>query len=322
MSKLTRDFHPAHAAQTGSVAQIALAYLADIARRQYATGTITNRHHHLILFADFLAERGVIAAAQVTRPMIERYQRSLFHARKPNGDAYTVGYQIQCVKSIEMVFKWAIRKNLIPANPATDLDYPKRHQALPDVLAVDEIEKVLAYPDTETPLGLRDRAIFELLYSTGMRRMECCNLTWDDIDAHKGVVRILKGKGRKDRYAPLGSRAAIWLREYRLVAHPRLCRDAAVKTIFLSHRGGPLTKRDLSKICLDALRGSGVRQQGGCHIFRHTFATALLAGGCDVRLVQEMLGHAKLNTTALYTHVTIGHLKQAHDAFHPAEKPF
>ena len=318
----TRDFHPAQRDQAGSFAQLALRYLADITRRQYSEMTLRNRKHHLILFADFLAERGVVAAASVTRSMVERYQRQLFHARKPNGDAYTVGYQIQCVKSVEMFFRWAVRKHMLPANPATDLEYPKRHQALPDVLSVDEVEKVLAYPDTATPLGVRDRALFEILYSTGMRRMELCNLTFDDVDAEKGVVRIIKGKGRKDRYAPLGSRAAYWLRQYRLNARPRLCRDATQKTIFLSNRGGPLTKRDCSKICLDALRGSRVRQKGGCHIFRHTFATALLAGGCDVRLVQEMLGHAKLDTTALYTHVTIGHLKKAHDAFHPAEKPF
>jgi len=314
-----RDFDPAQAARPGSLAHLCLAYLADLARRNFSRETVAVRRRYLRFFVDYLAERGVHDAAQVTRPMVERYQRHWFHARKEDGTPYTVRYQIQCVKPVQMLFRWAVKRHHLPANPAADLDYPRPIQTLPDVLSLDDAEAILAQPDTAQPLGLRDRAILEMLYSTGMRRMEICNLRLDDLDSKAGLVRIRQGKGHKDRIVPVGGRALHWCGRYAAETRPQLSRDAADLTVFLSRNGAPLGRGDVSVLTRRYVQQSGVRRSGSCHLFRHTMATLLLQNGCDVRVIQEMLGHAKLDTTALYTHVGVSHLKKAHSAFHPAE---
>ena len=314
-----RDFDADEIARPGSLQGLMARYLADLERRNYSAETTAIRRLQLLQFADWLAERGVTDAAAVTRPMAERYQRWLFAYRDGNGRPLTVGYQIQRVKPLQMLFRWAVKKHRLPANPASDLDYPRPIKRLPDVLTMEEAEKVLAVPDTGTPLGLRDRAILELLYSTGMRRMECCNLRRDDVDHRHGLVRINQGKGKKDRIVPVGARALDWLARYETRARPFLGPASPDEPrLFLARSGRPLGRGALTVIARNHLRAAGIEKAGSCHIFRHTMATAMHAGGCDVRVIQELLGHAKLDTTALYTHVGVAHLKAAHAAFHPA----
>jgi integrase/recombinase XerD len=312
------DFDPIDARRPGSLVQLCVAYLDACALRGFTPDTIINRRRHLRVFAEWLAERVVHDAAQITRAMIERYQRYLFNARQANGRPYTINYQIQRVKPIQLLFRWAVKRHRLPANPASDLDFPRPIRRLPDVLTIDEAEAILSQPDTATALGLRDRAMLEVLYSTGMRRFEMCRLRLDDIDEAAGLIRINQGKGRKDRIVPIGPRALQWLARYRDQVRPTLNPGLDEMTVFLSHRGRPITRDMVSALARQAIEGSGVRKKGSCHIFRHTMATLLLQNGCDVRVIQEMLGHAKLDTTALYTHVGVQHLKQAHSAFHPA----
>jgi len=175
---------------------------------------------------------------------------------------------------------------------------------------------VLAVPDTAT--GLRDRALLETFYATGIRRMELANLAITDLDLAGGIARIVQGKGRKDRLVPLGDRAADWIRRYLADGRPALRPAPETAQLFLHDGGGPLTRASLTIRVRKLLRAAGIAKPGSCHLFRHTVATHLLEAGCDVRLIQELLGHAKLDTTSIYTHVAIAQLQAAHAAFHPA----
>ncbi len=313
-----RDFDPAQATQAGSLVGLMQHYLTDLERRNYSADTLTVRRRQLRAFADWCAERGVTGAAQVTRAMVERYQRWLFAQRQDDGRPLSVGYQIQRVKPIQMLYRWAVRRHLVGANPAADLDYPRPIRQLPPVLSPEEAERVLAQPDPSTPVGLRDRALLEVLYSTGIRRMECARLRQDDLDHRRGLLRVVQGKGKKDRLVPIGARALDWVARYDAQARPLWHPDPTDRTLFLSPRGAPLARDALTALVRGYVSAAGLNVTGSCHLFRHSMATALHRAGCDVRVLQEMLGHAKLDTTALYTHVGVAHLKAAHAAYHPA----
>jgi integrase/recombinase XerD len=188
------------------------------------------------------------------------------------------------------------------------------------VLTADEVERVLATIDITHPVGLRDRAIFEVLFSSAVRRAEAVRLKIFDLDAERGTVTVRGGKGRKDRVVPIGERAIAWLMKYaeqaRVLWAPATDDDG---TLFLSDRGTPLAPDTLTKIGRRRIEESGLYQKAdACHVFRHSAATAMLRGGADIRHLAEFLGHAQLTTTQIYTQVTVDDLKQVHTATHPA----
>ncbi len=182
------------------------------------------------------------------------------------------------------------------------------------------MEIVLAVPDVGRPGGLRTRAVLELLYSTGLRREELINLALDDLDRGRGVLTVREGKGRRDRVVPIGSRALAWVDRYIREARPAVGCGADRQILFLSGRGRRLRGNRLSEVVARVLAKAGFAGRGSCHFLRHTMATLLLENGADVRVIQELLGHEHLGTTALYTHVAVGHLKRIHAATHPAER--
>jgi integrase/recombinase XerD len=250
--------------------------------------------------------------------MIERYQRWLFAYRKEDGSPLTIRTQTERVNLVQLFFAWATRQRLIKANPATELDFPRPIKTLPPTLNHDEMAAILAVPDVDTATGLRDRSIIETFYATGMRRMELVNLCLEDLDLSGNLARIVRGKGQKDRLVPLGDRACQWLRHWLDDGRPALNPAFDCRRVYLHDKGAPLTRDNLSVRMRKILKAAGITKKGSCHLFRHTMATHLLENGCDVRVIQEILGHAKLDTTALYTHVAIGHLQAAQAAFHPA----
>jgi integrase/recombinase XerD len=315
-----RAFDPAQLAIPGSLQNLMLQHVSDLERRNYTTDTLKNRRVVLLRFARWLAERAVTDARAVSRPMIERYQRWLFQTRKADGKPLSIRTQTERVKLVQLFFAWACKKHLLPANPAADLDFPRPMKTLPEILTPSDMAAILAVPDLSTPLGLRDRSILETFYSTGMRRMELVHLTVHDVDHERGVVRIVQGKGRKDRYVPIGAQALHWLNRYQAEGRPAALPGHDSAHLYLNAHGGPLTRDNLTIRLRSILKAAGITKPGSCHLFRHTMATHLLEAGCDVRVIQEMLGHAKLDTTALYTHVGIAHLKAAHAAYHPAGK--
>jgi len=183
---------------------------------------------------------------------------------------------------------------------------------------VEEAERIIQQPDVNQAEGLRDRAILETFYSTGMRRMELAHLKVYDLDADRGTLTIRQGKGRKDRVIPIGERAVEWIAKYLRESRPQLEAGGADDgTVFLTHMGEPFDRRQLTALVRGYLIASKVGKTGGCHLFRHTVATLMLENGADIRVIQQMLGHAKLTTTELYTRVSINLLRQVYSATHP-----
>jgi integrase/recombinase XerD len=187
------------------------------------------------------------------------------------------------------------------------------------VLTASEVDQIINGTDVNSPVGLRDRAILETLYSTGLRRMEMINLNIYDVDMERGTVLVRKGKFRKDRMVPIGERALLWLNKYLAEARPQLALGRE-EAMFVTNAGEPFSANSLTptvrRYVLKAKLASG--KHGGCHMFRHTVATLMLEGGADIRYIQAMLGHAHLNTTQIYTHVGIRALQQVHAMTHPA----
>jgi integrase/recombinase XerD len=288
--------------------------------RHYADSTLAQTKNHLRWFTQWAAERGITTPGEVTLAVIERYQSHLYHHRKANGQPLSIETQNARLNAVRSLFRWLVRQHHLPANPAADLVLAREPKRLKDALTVAEAEQVLSQPDVGDPLGLRDRAMLELIYSTGIRRSELLRLRRGDVDFLHGTVFVRQGKGRKDRIVPAGERALLWLEKYLHEARPKLATGQDEGEVFLSEHGETICPEHLTALGLRYVRAAGVSKPGGCHLLRHTMATLMLEGGADIRYIQEMLGHQSLQTTQLYTHVSIGKLKQIHTATHPGAK--
>jgi integrase/recombinase XerD len=287
--------------------------------RGYSPRTIDNRRAMLSFLIDWLAERGVTRPVEVTRPMLESYQRFCFHYRKRDGHPLSFRSQSQRLLAVRAFFKWAARAHHVLHNPASEIELPKVEQRLPrPALTAAEAELVLAQPDLSTAAGLRDRVMLEVLYATGIRRSELAALAVFDVDADRQTLLVRQGKGRRDRMVPLGDRALAWLARYLSSARPQLVLEPDDGSLFVSADGVGFSPDRLTQIVGGYVVASGVGKQGACHLFRHTLATLMLEGGADIRYIQAMLGHAELSTTQIYTQVSIRALQAVHAATHPA----
>lgn len=290
--------------------------------RNYSEQTISSRGTYLRTFATWCEERSLMAPAEVTRPVLERYRAHLYARRKSNGEPLSFRSQYLFLHAVRMFFSWLVRQGRLGANPASELEMPRLEWRLPKaVLTAEEAELVMRQPNLLDPLGLRDRAVLEVLYSTGIRRSELVGLRVWDVDAQRGTLFIRQGKGKRDRVVPIGERALAWVERYRLEVRPLLVYDPAEEHLFLSKRGDPIRPVQLGVAVTDHLAAAGLDGRGSCHLFRHTCATLMLEGGADVRFVQEMLGHASIVSTQVYTRVSITKLKQVHAATHPGALP-
>ncbi|MBT1536867.1 site-specific tyrosine recombinase XerC [Ralstonia solanacearum] len=284
----------------------------------YSADTVRARRISLRRFIVWCEERGIAQPADVTKIVLERYQRHLFYYRKPNGAPLTLGSQHGALAPLKTWFKWLARENHILYNPASELDLPKLPKHLPRaILSVQEVEAILAEADPDTPYGLRDRAMLELLYSTGIRRMEVAGLALYDVDAMRRLVFVREGKGAKDRVVPIGERALAWLDRYLTEARPQLI-VGQQQALFVTDYGEPVSPEFVASHVKRYMEFAGIQKPGATHLLRHAMATHMLEAGADVRVLQALLGHANLNTTEIYTHVSIEHLRAIHDATHPA----
>jgi integrase/recombinase XerD len=295
-------------------------YLEYMAITNYSQDTIFMRRIYINYFIKWCQERAVTRPSEVTKPVVDRYQRWLYHYRTKTGKPLAFSGQRARLQGIKAFFRWLTRQNHILSNPASDVDLPRVDSKLPrHVLTASEVDQIINGTDVNSPVGLRDRAILETLYSTGLRRMEMINLNIYDVDMERGTVLVRKGKFRKDRMVPIGERALLWLNKYLAEARPQLALPRE-EAMFVTNAGEPFSANSLTptvrRYVLKAKLASG--KHGGCHMFRHTVATLMLEGGADIRYIQAMLGHAHLNTTQIYTHVGIRALQQVHAMTHPA----
>ncbi len=246
----------------------------------------------------------------------------LHHYRSPRGDKpLVINTQIARLGCIKRFFAWLCRQGIIPANPAADLDLPRKQtRALPKTLTPEEITQLLALPDATDPFGLRDRTMLELLYATGIRRTELSQLDIGDYDPSSHTLTIRRGKGGKFRMLPVGDRAAAWLATFLRESRPLFDHLPNETAFFLSGYGSRITPAYLGNWIKKLLARCGIDKPGSCHLFRHTCATDMHRGGADIRYVQEMLGHARLETTQIYTHVNIEALREIHTRCHPHGK--
>ena len=213
-------------------------------------------------------------------------------------------------------YRFAQREGLLGRDPMENLRPPKSFQALPRYLTPRQVEALLQAPDVSQPVGLRDRAVLEVLYATGLRASELTGLTSEGLDAELGVVRVL-GKGRKERLVPLGREARRWVRRYVAEAREGFAKGRKSPYLFLSQRGGRLSPTGLWGLVRRHAVTAGVEKVLTPHVLRHSFASHLLERGADLRALQAMLGHADISTTQIYTHVTRERLRQLYDKFHP-----
>jgi len=289
--------------------------------RNYSERTVGGAAFHLRHFGLWLAERGVTRPNEVVKPMLDRYQRYLYYYRSANGRPMGFHSQAARLGAIRHFFRFLTKQNLLLYNPASEIELPKYGSRLPKhVLSIAEVECVLTQPDLNDPLGVRDRAILETLYSTGVRRVEILALQLYDLDVERQTLRVRFGKGKKERIIPIGERALQWLEKYLTEVRPSLAVEPDCGLIFLTIDGQPISSARLSQVVTDYVAQANIGKTGSCHLFRHTMATLMLEGGADVRFIQEMLGHAKLDTTQIYTQVSIRALKAVYDSTHPGAR--
>ncbi|MEP7343673.1 MAG: site-specific tyrosine recombinase XerD [Gemmatimonadaceae bacterium] len=260
--------------------------------------------------AGYLTQKGIAQPDAVDGPELRRFIYSL-------KDAGLAPESIRrSVSAIRTYFRFLVAEASLDADPSEQLELPKRWRTLPDVLTVNEVERLVSAPTFDDELGFRDRAILEIGYGAGLRVSEWIGLETKDVSIEEGVVRVF-GKGGKERLVPLGRKAltavAIYLRELR----PRLERGSGKGRLFLNVRGAPLSRMGAWKIVRKYVERAGITKDVSPHTLRHSFATHLLEGGADLRAVQEMLGHADISTTQIYTHIDREHLRSVHRQFHP-----
>ncbi|MFA0753404.1 MAG: hypothetical protein IMHGJWDQ_001179 [Candidatus Fervidibacter sp.] len=262
-------------------------------------------------FVAFLESEGVQGWRQVTTVVLRRFLNWLF----------IQGYERRSIarklSSVRSLMKFLAQTGYLAVNPAVDLRQPRLPQKLPPMLEVSEVERLLDAPDTRSPRGIRDRALLELLYATGMRVSEVANLRLSDLDLVEGVIRV-RGKGTKERVALLHPESLRWLQRYLTESRPHFLRRGkqATDAVFVSQKGTPLTPRQIHRLVTQyacKVLGRGVSP----HTLRHSFATHLLEGGADLRVIQELLGHASLAATQIYTRLSRTHLRRIYGKAHP-----
>lgn len=289
--------------------------------RAYSPRTVEARKWALRTFVRWAEERDLRRPGQITKPILESYQRWLFHYLKADGKPLGVTTQRARLGAIQNFFAWLCKDNRLDANPAADLELPRKPgKVLPKSLSLDEVHAVLNVPDIADPLGIRDRAILETFYATGIRRAECARIDLDDLDRERGLLTVRKGKGGKDRVVPLGERALRWLGLYVEKTRPLLETPQSGRALFLSGYGERIGASFLGNWVRRAIDAAGIGRKGSCHVLRHSCATHMLENGADIRFIQQMLGHARLDTTQIYTDVSIVQLREVHARTHPHAK--
>lgn len=280
------------------------------AERGLAQNTLESYGRDLRQFQAFLVNEHLDLVKQANRAAIFSYLQNL----QLKGRAVsTISRNLAAIKSF---YQFLVREKYIDKDPSANLESPKLEKRLPKILSVAEVEELLKQPNSFLPTGMRDRAMLELLYATGIRVSELISLNISDVNLDMGYLKCY-GKGAKERIVPVGSIAVKCVQEYINKGRPKLIRTYDEPALFVNHHGNRLTRQGFWKIIKKYAQEAHINKDITPHTLRHSFATHLLENGADLRSVQEMLGHADISTTQIYTHVTRNHLKEVYDKTHP-----
>jgi integrase/recombinase XerD len=288
-----------------------------LVERGLSDHTLKAYRRDLRRYLAFLAGRGVTSPEMVEDATVRSFVASLSASTHGEDErpyqATSVARSLSAVRSFH---RFMVREGVTDRDPAAATRQPKLPRSLPRPLPVEEVGRLLETPDEDTPAGLRDRTLLEFLYGSGLRVSELVGLDVDDVDLDEGAVRVL-GKGGKEREVPLGRFAREAATAYLVRARPVFAAPSSRGAMFLNQRGGRLTRQSVNRILAEHVKTAGIRRRVTPHSLRHSFATHLLEGGADVRVVQEMLGHASVATTQIYTLVTKEHLREVYYTSHP-----
>ena len=296
-------------------------YYLSLQVDNWSPRTIDRRRSSLGRFITWAAQREVTGPDQLDRTVLDAYRRWLFHYRRPKSNLpLRFATQASYLMAVKHWLSWMFEQRHTVEDWGDRVRFPKAEKRLPAAyLTVVEVERLLDVVDLGTPAGIRDRAMLEVLYSTGMRRSELVALALDSIDRLRGLVRIVQGKNRKDRMVPIGRRAIAWVEKYQHEIRPQWLRSET-DVLFLSSRGNPMHPNTVNPLVRRYFEAAQITKPGSVHIFRHTAATLMLEGGADLRSLQTFLGHEHLNTTQIYTHITLQRLREIHQRTHPGER--
>ena len=272
--------------------------------RHYSAHTISNYQRDLKFLVNFLKDRKIDRGT--ARDYLLALEKKRFSRR-------TIARKVSSARSF---FRFLLREKLVEQNPFENLLTPKLPKKLPNFLYPDEITRLFESPDKKTPQGLRDQAILEVLYGTGLRVTEIIRINMNDVDFDEGEIKVL-GKGSKERIVLFGSHAGTALHHYIRNARPKLLNGKKSAALFINRRGSRFTPRSVERMIVRYSQKAGINKKVTPHTLRHSFATHLLSGGADLRMVQELLGHVSLSTTQVYTHITKERLKEVYDSAHP-----
>jgi len=293
-------------------------YLDHLAvERGLSEHTLAAYRRDLRRYAAFLARKDILEAGAVEEATIRSFVASLSASTHgPNDAPYRATSVARTLSAVRSFHRFLLREGVTDRDPAVGVPQPRLPRSLPRPLPVEDVRRLLEAPDEGSPIGLRDRAILELLYGSGLRISELTGLDVDDLDLEEGSVRVL-GKGGKEREVPLGSFGRDSIGAYLTRGRPALASAVTRGAVFLNARGGRLSRQSCARLLGRYVRLAGIDRRVTLHTLRHSFATHLLEGGADVRVVQELLGHASVATTQLYTLVTARHLREVYEEAHP-----
>ena len=293
-------------------------YIQDRGQKGYAKSTLRLYRQYNNEFLRYIQEdERLDDLKQVDRQAIARFQSYLYTEERG------LGLRSQSLRLVALknLFKWFEREGILFYDPTSQIDLPKQPQHLPrDIFNKDEINKLLNAVDIETKMGLRDKAILEVLYTTGIRSGELCNLTLYDVQKEYSVLSVKAGKGNKDRVVPVGEIAMGYVEEFIEHARMKFPNAKSLPWLFLTYRGTQMENRNIAPIVQKHAQQAGLKRYTSAHMIRHTTATHMLRNGAPIRIIQELLGHKKLDTTQIYTQVEITDLKKVHKKTHPREK--
>ncbi|MFA5114498.1 MAG: site-specific tyrosine recombinase XerD [Candidatus Omnitrophota bacterium] len=278
--------------------------------RGLSRNTIISYQEDLHYYMDYLESKNINSLSRTTRDDISNF---MFFQKDKGLSANSVARRLAAIKAF---YRFLVKERILKSDPSSLIDSPKLWKKIPDALSVNEVTKLLDQPNIRELQGIRDKAVLEALYATGMRVSEAANLKKDNVNLQVGFLRCI-GKGNKERVIPLGKKSIKSIERYLAVGRPKILKGRESEYLFLSRLGRRISRQSIWKIIRRYARQAGIKKPIRPHILRHSFATHLLERGADLRSVQEMLGHSNISTTQIYTHINKDRLKTIHRMFHP-----